>query len=91
MGALRGAVSGGIGLSALYLVVTSKQQGLSTAANLPGKVLHWLIDPAVPLIPDRRPAGSSSSTPATPNFPNGNPDGVLPNRNSNGSIPGLTA
>lgn len=59
MGAIRGAVSGGIGLSALYLVVTSKQEGLATAAGLPGKVLHWLIDPTVPLIPDRRATNSS--------------------------------
>lgn len=64
MGALRGAVMGGIGLSAMYLVVTSNGKALQDATGLPGKALHWLIDPNVPAIPNLHDGGNDPLAPS---------------------------
>lgn len=56
MSALRGIVLGGLGLTMLEVVVTSRTatDNATTLANLAASAINRIVDPAVPLIPDRR-------------------------------------
>jgi len=68
---VRGLVVGVLGLTAFYNVVTlapSAQGGLTTLANMPGKIAQWLISPSVPLIPQR----ATATAPATGSWAGGN-------------------
>jgi hypothetical protein len=53
--ALRGALAGGLGLTALYAVVSTEGAANRTGTffNLISGAIRRLVDPAVPLIPDR--------------------------------------
>lgn len=62
MSALRGIIAGTIGLSFLEAVVSSQSAAKNTGAlfDLAASAMNRLVDPSVPLIPDRR-AGHSGS------------------------------
>jgi hypothetical protein len=69
MGVLRGLVSGSLGLIVLYDVTAASSNkttaaGLKSAASMPGRFAHYIVDPNTPLVPDLRPG-------ALKNLPNG--------------------
>jgi hypothetical protein len=55
---LRGLVAGGLMLTALEVLVSNRAaaQNASGAIGLVSTVINRLVDPAVPLIPDRNPS-----------------------------------
>lgn len=61
MGAIRGAVVGGLGLVTLYNVSTAPAGGVKSLFSLPGQLAHWLISPDVPLVPDLAGVGLSGT------------------------------
>lgn len=56
MSALRGVIAGGLALTALEALVTSRGAANNAGAlfTLTAGAINRLIDPSVPLIPDRR-------------------------------------
>ena len=60
MGMIRGLISGSLGLVVLYDLTTASSHkgtaaGLMSAASMPGRLAHYLVDPNTPLVPDLRP------------------------------------
>lgn len=55
MGALRGVVAGGLGLTAMYALISTQQaaNNAGTLVTLGAGAVRRLVDPNVPLIPDR--------------------------------------
>lgn len=66
MGAVRGVLVGGLGLTVLYNLTTAKTTALNSAVGLPGKLAHYIVSPDVPLIPDLRSAGDPANTTTNP-------------------------
>lgn len=68
---VRGVIVGSAGLITLYNLTSANPAGLKTLGYLPGVAAKYLVDPTVPLIPDRRPtapttAPDGSTTQQTP-------------------------
>lgn len=61
---VRGIATGVLGLVVLDLLVTAQGRRVTGLFAVPAAVARWLIDPAVPLIPDLRHTKTSTSNAA---------------------------